>query len=326
MPAVPALPPELAMLVDLEGLASSSRSTVEDGQVRVTARSALGDVRLLGGIVTLEGVVVTSSSTSDGKRSTPKGRVRLGGLTIAGQSFGLGPDGFEAAGQQTPIPGLPDQAEQALAQLGISLELPKPDRTRKARAASSSTAGLRVEIDSGRLLSRLDTLPLADLLDVMPSEAGELKSLLQAGLGLSPRVVLTLGNAVTEVETVEALEVPTEPPGTDPGAETPDEAESDDGAAAPPDTGSAAPGDSPAATDPGAGEEPAAAADDLGAAQLTGSGLPPLYSIPGAILLGALALGAVAGAWLRRAGVLALGGAGTCTHGLDSGLPDLRKA
>ena len=58
----------------------------------------------------------------------------------------------------------------------------------------------------------------------------------------------------------------------------------------------------------------------------TGSGLPPLYTIPGAILVGGLALGALGGTWLRRAGVLALGGAGSCAHGLDRGLPDLRKA
>ena len=56
------------------------------------------------------------------------------------------------------------------------------------------------------------------------------------------------------------------------------------------------------------------------------AGLPPLASIPGALLVGGVALAAAAGTWLRKIGVLALGGAATCTHGLDSGLPDLRKA
>jgi hypothetical protein len=54
--------------------------------------------------------------------------------------------------------------------------------------------------------------------------------------------------------------------------------------------------------------------------------VPPLYSIPGAILAGGIALAAVGGTWLRKIGVLTLGGAGSCAHGLDSGLPDLRKA
>ncbi len=35
---------------------------------------------------------------------------------------------------------------------------------------------------------------------------------------------------------------------------------------------------------------------------------------------------AVGGTWLRKMGAIALGGSGSCTHGLDSGLPDLRKA
>ena len=56
------------------------------------------------------------------------------------------------------------------------------------------------------------------------------------------------------------------------------------------------------------------------------AGLPPLYSLPGVLLLGGIGLAAVGGTWLRRIGLLALGGVGSCTHGLDSGLPDLRKA
>ena len=62
------------------------------------------------------------------------------------------------------------------------------------------------------------------------------------------------------------------------------------------------------------------------ASALAGSGLPPLYSLPGALLVGGIALAALGGTWLRRIGVIALGGAGSCPHGLDSGLPDLRKA
>ena len=44
------------------------------------------------------------------------------------------------------------------------------------------------------------------------------------------------------------------------------------------------------------------------------------------LLLGGIALAGVAGSYLRKIGALALGGGAACTHGLDSGLPDLRKA
>ena len=56
------------------------------------------------------------------------------------------------------------------------------------------------------------------------------------------------------------------------------------------------------------------------------SGLPDLFSIPGLLLVGSIAGACVAGSYVRRMGALALGGGGACSHGLDSGLPDLRKA
>ncbi len=57
-----------------------------------------------------------------------------------------------------------------------------------------------------------------------------------------------------------------------------------------------------------------------------GAGLPPLFSIPGLLLVGGIALATVAGSYFRRMGAAALGGGAPCPHGLDSGLPDLRKA
>jgi hypothetical protein len=323
-PAAPApgLPPELAALVDVEGYTSSSQTVAKDGKVVSTARSALGDVALLGGVVTLDGLVVTSSSSSDGKTGVPTGKARLGGITIAGQEFSFGPDGFAAAGQNTPLPGLPDQAAQALEQLGVRLVLPQPELTTKKDVATSDLAGLRVEIDTAVLRDQLDALPLDDLVDAVPAEAGQLKSLLQAAAGLSPRIVVTLGNAGSSVDTVQGLKIPTDVPDNDPG-DSGDHTGGPSGGGGTPASGSGV----PTSSGPAAGSDvPPAASDALDDTALAGSGLPPLYTIPGAILVGGLALGALGGTWLRRAGVLALGGAGSCTHGLDRGLPDLRKA
>lgn len=319
----PGLPPELAALVDVEGYTSSSRSVVTGSTVATTARSALGTVSLLGGIVELDGVVVTSSSSSDGAKGRSIGRATLGGLRIAGQEFSFGPDGFEAAGRRTDIPGLPDQAAAALERLGVRLVLPKPERTAKGDRATADLAGLRVELDLSALRSQLDALPLDDLIGAVPAQAGELKTLLQTVAGLSPRVVLTLGNASTAVDTVQGLEIP----GGEATVDAPGAADGAGGGAGgggnDPADGSAA----PPAPAPGPAPDAAPSADGpLSDVALTGSGLPPLYSIPGAILVGGIALAAVGGTWLRRAGALALGGAGSCSHGLDSGLPDLRKA
>ncbi|HYF71269.1 MAG TPA: hypothetical protein VD864_00535 [Nocardioides sp.] len=319
-PGAPGLPPELAMLVDFEGYASTSKNVASDDKVVTTARSALGDVYLLGGTIVLDGVVVTSTSSSDGAKGASGGKATIGGITIAGEEFSFGPNGFEAAGQHQDIPGLPDDAGKALEQLGVKLTLPKPDLARKGDQASSTMAGLVVEIDTSVLRSQLDALPLDDLVNQFPDEPKELKSLLQALVGLSPRIVVTLGNASTEVETVQGIEVPT----TDVPDNDPDDAGAAEGPSA---GGGAAPiAGSPSAADPGTTGSAPSADGDLGGAELAGSGLPPLYSIPGAILLASLALAAVGGTWLRKMGAIALGGSGSCTHGLDSGLPDLRKA
>lgn len=317
----PGLPPELAALVDFEGFTSSSQNVVTDGKVVTTARSALGDVSLLGGVITLDGIVSTSSSASDGKKGVTAGRTVLGGMTVAGQEFSFGPDGFVAAGQAGEVPALPAQLTDLLGQLGIKIELTKPERKVKGDQASLSTSGLVLDIDTSVLRKQLDALPLDDLIGALPADPPELKSTLQALAGLSPRVVVTLGVASTQVDTVQGIDIPTDVPDNDPGT-------TDAGGGAGGAGGTASPGTAPSAGTPGAapGDAPAAAAGDLPASELAGSGLPPLYSIPGAILAGGIALAAVGGTWLRKAGVLALGGGASCSHGLDSGLPDLRKA
>jgi hypothetical protein len=329
-PAAPGLPPELAALVDVEGYTSSSKTVRTDTGVVSTARSALGQVSLLGGLIVLDGVTVTSVSSSDGTTGAPTGTARIGGITVAGQRFAFGPGGFEAAGQTTAVPALPDQLGAALEQLGVHLELPAPELVQEKDEATSELAGLRLELDLGTVLAQLDALSLDQLIDAVPSQAGELKGLLQAVSGLSPRVVLSLGNAGTKVDTVQKIAIPAvDPPADEAGAkDEPAGGSKGDGAtpaggAAPPAGGS---GSAPTTSGPAAGGDAPTADGELTDTALAGSGLPPLYSIPGAILVGGLALGAVGGSWLRRAGLLALGGAGSCSHGLDRGLPDLRKA
>lgn len=316
----PGLPPELAALVDFEGYTSSSQNAVVDGKVVTTARSALGDVSLLGGVITLDGIVSTSSSTSDGTKGVTSGRTVLGGMTVAGQEFSFGTDGFVAAGQGQEAPALPAQLTDALDQLGIKLVLTKPERKVKGDQASLATSGLVVDIDTSVLRKQLNALPLDDIIGALPNDPPELKSTLQALTGLAPRVVVTLGVATTQVDTVQGLEIPTDVPDNDPGA-------TDAGGGAGGSGGVASSGTAPSAGAPAAaGGDAPAAAGDLPPAELAGSGLPPLYSIPAALLAAGIALAAVGGTWLRKAGVLALGGAGSCSHGLDSGLPDLRKA
>ena len=321
----PGLPPELAALVDVEGYTSSSQNVAGDDRVTTISRAALGDVQLLDGLVTLEGVTSTSTSTTDGATGKATGRSVLGGMTVAGQEFSFGSSGYHAGPQQGDAPAVPDQAAAALKQLGLTVTLPKPAAHHEEGKADSTVSALQVEIDTRTLRKQLDALPIDQLVDALPNDPQELKSAVQAAAGLSPRIVITLGTATTEVETVQGIDIPTDVPDNDPGSTSGGGGGGGTGGAGGAGAGSAGvpSSGSPAAT---AGGDAPVTDGALPASRLTGAGLPPLYSIPGAILVGGILLAAVGGTWLRKIGAIALGGAGSCPHGLDSGLPDLRKA
>jgi hypothetical protein len=318
------LPTALAALVDVNGYVADSQSVAGDDLVTTTSRTALGDVRLLGGIVTMSGVTSTVVAASDGTTGQSQGRADYGTMTIAGQTFGIGPEGYTAADQAGPIPGLPDDPAAALAALGISVRLPKPVYKADGDKASGTVEGLIVTIDLKTLSPVLKQLPLQQILGQIPfpPEAAQLKSLLSAIGNLSPKVVVHLGYTTAAVDTVQAIPLPETVPDNDPT----DEAGDDSG-------GSAAGGASGGGAGLGGGAVPAgdtpSTTTDAGGGTLNdaalSSGLPPLFSIPGLLMVLGIGGALLAGNFVRRIGALALGGAGACSHGLESGLPDLRK-
>ena len=317
------IPAELAALVDFGGYVSTSATTNTGSAVQATSRAALTDIDLLGGVITISDVHARAGSLSDGDKGSPSGAAGYGTLAIAGQEFTIGPDGIEASGQKQPIPGLPNDPAKALEQLGVTITVPKPTYTRDGDKATSDVKGLVVQIDTAQLRKMLDPVPFDQIVGAVPDQAGQLKSLLGAAVHLSPRFVITLGGASSVVDTVKGIDLPTPPPTTDPGS-TPGNTGGDGSNGSPSGTSPTSSGGAPGA--PSGGSPSGSADGDLTGAAPMGAGLPPLFSLPGALLFGALALAAAGGSYFRKLGVLALGGTGSCPHGLDSGLPDLRKA
>jgi hypothetical protein len=320
-------PAQLAALIDLGGYISTSRSVSSPDAVVATSRAALGDISIAGGIVKMSGINARAVSSSNGKKTTGSGAAAYGTMTIAGQEFGMGPEGFTAAGSPAPIPGLPDDPTKALEALGIHLTMPKPVYTRDTEKITTTVEGLIVDIDTGILRHKLDALPwnvFTDLVNQIPfpPEAGPLKSALLSAVTLAPRFVLHLGTASSTVQTVQGIEIPPVVPDNDPGGDT----GGDGGGTG---SGSSSGSTAPGSTTPTTGGDTTPSGDDGTSTEATepmGAGLPPLFSIPGLLLFGGIAAASVAGSYFRKLGAAALGGGATCPHGLDSGLPDLRKA
>lgn len=315
--AAPANP--LGLLVDVDGYVSVSRMTAADGPVVTASRSTLGEVRLLGGLITMGGIETIARASSDGAKGATSGKATYGKMAIAGQQFSIGPDGIEAMGSTSPIPGLKDLPADALEQLGISIIVPEQVREVDGDQARAFSAGLQVVIDTKTLSPLLKALPVGVLAELIPAEAGPVKGVVAGLSTLAPRIVITLGVASAAVDTVPPIEiVPGAPIDSAPGE-----------VAGAPKAGSvgvppaAAGGAAPVNAAPPADTTPVA---DLVDAAPVSAGLPDLFSIPGILLLAAFVAAAVAGSWFRRLGAAALGAGAPCLHGLESGLPDLRKA
>lgn len=323
------LPPELAALVDVGSFTSRSASAPGADRVTSTAYSALEDASLLGGVVVFEAISARTTTTSDGARSDVTGGSRAGSITIAGQTFAMGSDGIRAGGQDLDVPGLPDEPDQALAQLGLTVTLPQRDLATRGLEASGLVEAVQVEIDTVRLKQHIDQVPLGDVVGALPPN--ELTKVVSTLANLAPRIVITLGNAAARTETITGLDsplvdapvVPAVP--EDPGATGGSSGTGATGGTAG-SSGTGTPGTSgtPASAAPAASGAPSAGAGLEDAA--LAAGLPALTTVPGALTMGGILLAIGAGTWLRRIGALALGGASSCAHGLDSGLPDLRKA
>lgn len=316
----------LSILVDVGGMSSSARTSYAADSVTATATSQLGELSLLGGLVKLEGFTTTSTTTSklDGATTTPK--VSYGDITIAGTPFAFTSDGLEAAGSTTAIPGLSDNPLSALKQLGISIDLPKPTKTVSGASGTSTADGPTITLDTQPVLSllALDKLPLGDIINQIPDSAGQAKSLLLAALQAHPKIVIKAGEVSSSAQTVPAIALgggtttgttPTTPTGSTSGSTG---ASSGGGGGGGTGTGS------PTADAPTASGAVPTTTDAIAPVSAV-PGLPGLGSVPGMLTIAGIALAAGLGWWLRNGLAAVFGKDGTCAHGLQSGLPDLRK-
>ena len=75
------------------------------GKNRVTsfARTHVAEVKLLGGLLTIGSLDVTSTTVSNGKKATTTGHATVGALAIGGQNLGLDEKGLEYARKKPEV-------------------------------------------------------------------------------------------------------------------------------------------------------------------------------------------------------------------------------
>lgn len=319
-PAEPTPLGPLSVLIDFDGMASVSSTDYDGDKVVATATSRIGELRLLAGLIKLTGINVVTKATSTVEGGKTSQVVDVGGMTIAGQKFSYGPEGFNMAGTKTPVPGLPTNAADLLEELGVSFEVPLPVTTKAGPSVSVEAAALRVTLDTKPLRKNLPLLPLDDLVLQLPDmgQGNVLKGMLLSLNTFAPKVVMSLGYASARATTVSMFDMGGGVPGASPAGATGVGGATGAG-------GAAAAAGGAAGEIPPAADVPAAGATTPVQTVASIPGLPPLGSIPMLLMLAGLALAGGVGWYLRQAGGILFGGVAACTHGLKAGIPDLRK-
>ncbi len=316
----------LSALVRVGGASSVSRTSYATDTITSVGTARLTDLSILGGVITVDQLRLTGHTASTVASSSSKRSVAISGLEVAGTPVTLTEKGLQVGPQGGDLPGL-DDPNAALGQIGVKVSLPTVTTAEQGNA--QEVRGIQVEIDLAKLRNQVDTAPLdgplGEIAGQLPAELGPLKSLIGAPTAARPRIVLVLGDVVTDATAspVVALDLPTSDPPVGSGGGAP----ALSGGAAGGGVSGGSAGGAPVATEPLAGGEVQEVVPTTSTGlEKTASGLPPLGSVPGMLLLLGMALAGGAGFWLQKVGGVVLGAGSACAHGLDSGVPDLRKA
>ncbi len=303
-PAVAAAP-----AVEIGSITSVSRTAIEDGKAVSRVRVALGDINVLGGVVTIRSVVTDLVAAHDGSAGSADGGTRVSGVQFLGLDAAFTDDGLviteapPVEGPGGPLGGLLDpvvgplrdalkpvqdalatvldqavpQVDDLLATAGITMRVVQPeDVVVESGAVSRVTSGLSIEFayagrEQEQLKMLIDSVPeeLKPSLGPIPFPLAFFAENHIMGFNLAPASVSTLATPPFDVGEI--------PPFTD----------------LPPDPGSFDPG-TPGFSSPGFDTPlpaiPGGAGGDGGLGGLDDAASPFDGAIPALLVLGVVAM------------------------------------
>lgn len=190
---------EAGPAIEVGSVSSVARSAIEEGQAVSRVRVALGDVNILGGVITVESVVTDLVVAHNGETGAPAGGTRASGVRVLGLDAAFTDDGLvlteapPVAGPGAPLGDLLDpvagplrdalqpvqdalaevlqqavpQVDDLLAQAGVTVALVEPEDVMvESGAVTRVSRGLSVELSyEGR-----EQQELADLINSVPDE------------------------------------------------------------------------------------------------------------------------------------------------------------
>ena len=295
----------LAALITAQNLTSSSTTTVQDKTVTVVAHAAASNIGLLGGIIKIDGLDVMSKVVSDGTKATVSGDATVGAVSILGVKLPISANGVNLG-----LPALSKTVSDLLGELGLGIQ---------AVPVAHSVTGAQGEYHSQALILTVDTKPLKSIVNnilsplfaKLPANA---RTQLQPILDLGPKFVINIGTADATGSAAPAFDIG----GFGGGAGGGGGGVSGGGGGSSPLGGGSLPGNT--------GSSPAGSGSSLVPSSHPSSlALPPLGEVPRALILAALVIAGLVGWFFRRAAATMLGTAGSCEHGLVTGVPDLRR-
>lgn len=192
--------------VTVGGVTSTSLATVTEKDVAVgNAVSAVQDVQLLAGVVSIGSVKTVLTASADGTTATSTGTTTVSGLTIANNTFGVDDKGLRAGPQSSALPSL-DSPEEVRTRLGISMRTVNQTVVKTPGGVKRVGGGLIVDIDTGPLRALLS--PATDVVNpivrqliaglppaVGPVDTSPVTSQLYYLLKATPHITFIFGSA-----------------------------------------------------------------------------------------------------------------------------------
>lgn len=226
------LPGAADVVASFGQLRSEAAIRVEEAEAIATSVSSIGRVRLLDGVIVLNGVTTEVTARSDGETASTDGLTTISGIEVLGVPIRLTDRGVVIVPPEDgedPVGALLDPANQVVQQLtddlvadgiedvlGIRIEALDHQETVDGALSERLAGGVRITVDVSTLRGYLDPVlalvPLSDILRQVPDEAGDLKGLLFELLGLGPEIEFVVGRGTAAAAATPPFELPDLPP------------------------------------------------------------------------------------------------------------------